>query len=108
MEQNRRNVLATGAAATAVAAASTVFAQQPGQGGAAFSFYEKGNVRRHRRCGGLFRPGGANGQIRIGDRARARQGRWMRPTPEPGKPGCESWPDPGRQSWDALRTTSWG
>jgi hypothetical protein len=31
----RRNVLATGAAATAMAAASRVFAQQAGQGGAA-------------------------------------------------------------------------
>ena len=63
MEQNRRNVLATGAAATAVAAASTVFAQQPGQGGAAFSFYEKGNVRiRYQEVGSgfplLVTPGG--------------------------------------------------
>jgi pimeloyl-ACP methyl ester carboxylesterase len=65
MDQNRRNVLATGAAATAVAAASKVFAQQPGQGGAAtsFSFYEKGNVRiRYQEVGSgfplLVTPGG--------------------------------------------------
>jgi pimeloyl-ACP methyl ester carboxylesterase len=43
----RRNILATGAAATAVAAAQRVFAQQTGQGGAAMSFYEKGAVRIH-------------------------------------------------------------
>src|SRR6202045_214031 len=40
----RRNILATGAAATAMAAAPRVFAQQAGQGGA---FYEKGPVRIH-------------------------------------------------------------
>src|ERR1700736_4068574 len=40
----RRNILATGAAATAMAAAPQVFAQQAGQGGA---FYEKGPVRIH-------------------------------------------------------------
>jgi pimeloyl-ACP methyl ester carboxylesterase len=45
MDSNRRNVLATGAAATAVAAAPQVFAQQ--QGGAAMNFYEKGAVRIH-------------------------------------------------------------
>jgi pimeloyl-ACP methyl ester carboxylesterase len=63
MEQNRRNVLATGAAATAVAAASKVFAQQPGQGGGATKFYEKGNVRiRYQEVGSgfplLVTPGG--------------------------------------------------
>jgi pimeloyl-ACP methyl ester carboxylesterase len=45
MDPIRRNILATGAAATAVAAAPRVFAQQAGQGGAAMSFYEKGAVR---------------------------------------------------------------
>jgi pimeloyl-ACP methyl ester carboxylesterase len=45
MDTSRRNVLATGAAATAMAAASQVFAQQ--QGGAAMRFYEKGAVRIH-------------------------------------------------------------
>ncbi len=45
MDPIRRNVLATGAAATAVAAAPHVFAQQTGQGGAAMSLYEKGAVR---------------------------------------------------------------
>jgi len=45
MDPIRRNMLATGAAATALAAAPRVFAQQTGQGGAAMSFYEKGPVR---------------------------------------------------------------
>jgi hypothetical protein len=47
MDPIRRTVLATGAAATAMAAAPRVFAQQTGQGGAAPSFYEKGAVRIH-------------------------------------------------------------
>jgi hypothetical protein len=38
MDPIRRNILATGAA-TAMAAAPGVFAQQAGQGGAAMSFY---------------------------------------------------------------------
>ncbi len=42
MDQVRRNILATGAAATAVAAAPRVFAQQAGG-----SFFEKGPVRIH-------------------------------------------------------------
>jgi pimeloyl-ACP methyl ester carboxylesterase len=41
----RRKMLATGAAATAVAAASGVFAQQAGQAGAPARFYERGSVR---------------------------------------------------------------
>src|SRR6516164_2160983 len=45
MDPIRRNILATGAAATAVAAAPRVFAQQ--QGAAGGSFYEKGPVRIH-------------------------------------------------------------
>jgi pimeloyl-ACP methyl ester carboxylesterase len=45
MDPIRRNILATGAAATAVAAASRVLAQQTGPGGAAMSVYEKGAVR---------------------------------------------------------------
>jgi pimeloyl-ACP methyl ester carboxylesterase len=61
MDQNRRNVIATGVAATAVAAAPKVFAQQAGQG--AFAFYEKGNVRiRYQEVGSgfplLVTPGG--------------------------------------------------
>src|SRR4029077_3437135 len=47
MDPIRRNILATGAAATAMAAAPHVFAQQTRQGGAAMSFYEKGPVRIH-------------------------------------------------------------
>src|SRR5437870_4352800 len=45
MDWIRRTILKTGAAATAVAAAPGVFAQQTGQGGAAGRFYEKGPVR---------------------------------------------------------------
>jgi pimeloyl-ACP methyl ester carboxylesterase len=45
MDSNRRTMLTTGAAATAMAAAPRVFAQQAGQKGAAMPFYEKGAVR---------------------------------------------------------------
>src|ERR1700676_3533539 len=49
MDPIRRNILATGAAATAVAAAPHVFAQQTG------SFYEKGPVRiRYEEAGSGF------------------------------------------------------
>jgi pimeloyl-ACP methyl ester carboxylesterase len=44
MDPIRRKILATGAAATAVAAAPQVFAQQTGQGGTP-KFYERGPVR---------------------------------------------------------------
>src|SRR3977135_936014 len=47
MDPIRRKMLKTGAAATAMAAAPRVFAQQTGQGGAAMSLYEKGPVRIH-------------------------------------------------------------
>jgi len=47
MDSSRRAILATGAAATAMAAAPHVFAQQAGQEGAAMRFYEKGAVRIH-------------------------------------------------------------
>ncbi len=47
MDPTRRKILAAGAAATAMAAAPRVFAQQTGQGEAAMSFYEKGPVRIH-------------------------------------------------------------
>jgi pimeloyl-ACP methyl ester carboxylesterase len=47
MDPTRRNILATDAAATAMAAASRLFAEQSGQGGTAMSFYEKGPVRIH-------------------------------------------------------------
>ena len=46
MDPKRRKLLTAGAAATAMAAAPRVFAQ-PGQAGAATSFYEKGQVRIH-------------------------------------------------------------
>jgi pimeloyl-ACP methyl ester carboxylesterase len=47
MDPIRRKILKAGAAATAMAAAPRVFAQQTGQAGAAMSFYEKGPVRIH-------------------------------------------------------------
>jgi pimeloyl-ACP methyl ester carboxylesterase len=46
MDTKRRTILATGAAATAMAAAGSL-AQQAGQGAAAKKFYEKGGVRIH-------------------------------------------------------------
>jgi len=63
MDPIRRNMLATGAAATVMAAAPGVFAQQAGSGGAATSFYEKGNIRiRYQEIGSgfplLVTPGG--------------------------------------------------
>src|SRR5215469_16316232 len=47
MDSTRRRVLATGAAATVIAAAPQLFAQQTGKGGTAMPFYEKGSVRIH-------------------------------------------------------------
>ena len=47
MDPVRRTLLATGAAATAMAAAPRLLAQQTAQGGTAVSFYEKGAVRIH-------------------------------------------------------------
>ena len=47
MDSTRRRVLATGAAATAMAAAPQLFAQQTEQGGTAMPFYERGSVRIH-------------------------------------------------------------
>jgi pimeloyl-ACP methyl ester carboxylesterase len=55
MDPIRRDILTMGAAATAVAAAPRVFAQQTGPEGAAMSFYEKGNVRiRYQEAGSGF------------------------------------------------------
>ena len=55
MDSIRRNLLTTGAAATAMAAAPRMFAQQAGQRGAAMSFYEKGAVRiRYEEAGSGF------------------------------------------------------
>ncbi|MBO0753815.1 MAG: alpha/beta hydrolase [Bradyrhizobiaceae bacterium] len=45
MDSMRRSILATGAAATALAAVPQVFAQQAGQDGAAMHFYDRGPVR---------------------------------------------------------------
>ncbi len=69
MDPIRRKILKTGAAATAMAAAPGVFAQQTGQGGAAMSFYEKGPVRIHYQESGsgfpllLIAGGGLNSTI---------------------------------------------
>src|ERR1700740_2141413 len=55
IDSTRRDVLATGAAATVMAAAPRVLAQQAGQGGGAMSFYEKGPVRiRYEEAGSGF------------------------------------------------------
>ena len=45
MDPSRRTILATGAAAAALAAAQRVFGRQTGQGGTDVSFYERGPVR---------------------------------------------------------------
>ncbi len=45
MEPSRRSILATGAAATAMAVAQRVFGLQAGQGGTDIPFYERGPVR---------------------------------------------------------------
>jgi pimeloyl-ACP methyl ester carboxylesterase len=47
MGSTRRNILAKGAAATAVAVTQRVFAQQAGKGGAAMPAYDKGAVHIH-------------------------------------------------------------
>ena len=47
MDPIRRKILATGAAATAMAAVRRVFGQQTTKGAGAMSFYEKGPVRIH-------------------------------------------------------------
>jgi pimeloyl-ACP methyl ester carboxylesterase len=63
IDQIRRNILTMGAAATAMAAAPGVFAQEATQGAATSSFYENGNVRiRYQEVGSgfpiLVAPGG--------------------------------------------------
>jgi len=47
MDSTRRTILATGAAATAMAVAPRVLAEQTGPAGASLPFYEKGAVRIH-------------------------------------------------------------
>src|SRR2546427_4616923 len=65
----RHKILATGAAATAMAAVRRVFGQQTGKGVAAMSFYEKGPVRIHYEVAGsgfpllLIAGGGLNSTI---------------------------------------------
>ena len=55
MDPIRRKILKAGAAATAMAAAPRMFAQQAGQGDAAMSFYERGPVRiRYEEAGSGF------------------------------------------------------
>jgi pimeloyl-ACP methyl ester carboxylesterase len=69
MGSTRRNILATGAAATAMAAVPRLFSQQTAQGGPAGSFYEKGPVRiRYEEAGSgypllLIAGGGLNSAI---------------------------------------------
>jgi pimeloyl-ACP methyl ester carboxylesterase len=55
MDSMRRSILATGAAATALAAVPQVLAQQAGQQGAAMHFYDRGAVRiRYEEAGSGF------------------------------------------------------
>jgi len=69
MDRVRRKILKAGAAATAMATASRVLAQQTGQGGAAMAFYERGPVRIHYEEAGkgfpllLIAGGGLNSSI---------------------------------------------
>ena len=68
MNPTRRKILATGAAATAMAAVRRVFAEEIGQGGTATSFYEKGPVRIHYEETGsgfpmLLIPGGGHNSV---------------------------------------------
>src|ERR1019366_8918249 len=69
MDSTRRKILKIGAAATAMAAASRVFAKQAGPRAAATSFYEKGAVRIHYQQSGsgfpllLIAGGGLNSTI---------------------------------------------
>jgi pimeloyl-ACP methyl ester carboxylesterase len=56
IDKIRRTILATGAAATAMAAAPRVFAQQAGQAGIATAFFEKGPVRIHYEVAGSGLP----------------------------------------------------
>ena len=70
MDTTRRSLLITGAAAAAAAAATRAFAQQPaGNGEAAATFYEKGDVRIHYQEAGsgfpllLIPGGGLNSRI---------------------------------------------
>jgi pimeloyl-ACP methyl ester carboxylesterase len=69
MDPTRRKLLKAGAAATAMAAAPRVLAQQAGPGGSGPSFYEKGKVRIHYQEAGsgfpllLIAGGGLNSTI---------------------------------------------
>src|SRR3982750_2170732 len=69
MDPIRRKLLKTGAAATAIAAAPRVLAEQAGKGGTAMSFYERGPVRIHYEEAGsgfpllLIAGGGVNSTI---------------------------------------------
>jgi hypothetical protein len=47
IDKTRRKLLKTGAAATAAATTSRMFAQQANTGGNAMSFFERGDVRIH-------------------------------------------------------------
>ena len=69
MDPTRRQILKTGAAATVMAAAPRVLAQQIGQGDTPMSFYERGPVRIHYEVSGsgfpllLIAGGGLNSTI---------------------------------------------
>ena len=68
MNPTRRKILATGVAATAMAAVPRAFAEQIGQGGTTTSFYENGPVRIHYEATGsgfpmLLIPGGGHNSV---------------------------------------------
>src|SRR5438309_8022882 len=71
VDPSRRTIPTAGAAATAIAAAPRVFAQQTGQGGSAKPFYERGAVRIHYEEAGsgfpllLIPGGGLNSNIGV-------------------------------------------
>src|SRR5258706_8825421 len=110
-----------GAAATAVAAAPGVFAQQTGPRGAAASFYEKGNVRiRYQEAGSgfpllVFPGGGLNSRIggwpaTVLNAMEGFKKDFPRITMDPlnHRGGESTGPIPGGQPWGALADHPFG
>ena len=69
-DPTRRDILAAGAAATALATTPALFAQQTGQGGTGACFYEKGSTRiRYAEAGSGFPllviPGGVDPHVHL-------------------------------------------
>jgi pimeloyl-ACP methyl ester carboxylesterase len=121
MDPIRRNVLATGAAATAMAAAPRVFAQQAGQVGATTSFYEKGNIRiRYQEIGSgfplLVTPGGGlnsrisnwNTAVFNAMEAFKNDFRCITMDQRNANGGESTGPVPADGPWGAFAATNWG